>query len=113
MRANHPVCTHLIGQIRLVGKLLDPAAFQKFAIQHSIHIAGREVVRDDLIVLEQGDRIAGDAVLVEAARFTPSEDAKLVDSIETAVTEDSPQEASRSGSAARMIRWKRIKAPKA
>jgi P-type Ca2+ transporter type 2C len=31
-----------------------------------LHIAGREVVRDDLIVLEQGDRIAADAVLVEA-----------------------------------------------
>ncbi|MGY2733933.1 cation-translocating P-type ATPase [Sphingomonas sp. UYP23] len=30
------------------------------------HVAGREVVRDDLIVLEQGDRIAADAVLVAA-----------------------------------------------
>lgn len=31
-----------------------------------VHVPGREVVRDDLIVLEQGDRIAADAVLVEA-----------------------------------------------
>lgn len=31
-----------------------------------IRIAGREVVRDDLIALEQGARIAADAVLVEA-----------------------------------------------
>ncbi|TPG56719.1 cation-translocating P-type ATPase [Sphingomonas glacialis] len=30
------------------------------------HVAGREVVRGDLIVLEQGDRIAADAVLVAA-----------------------------------------------
>ena len=29
-------------------------------------IAGHEVVRDDLIVLEQGDRIAADAILIEA-----------------------------------------------
>ena len=29
-------------------------------------IAGREVVREDLIVLEQGDRIAADAILIEA-----------------------------------------------
>jgi len=32
-----------------------------------LRIAGREVVRDDLLVLEQGDRIAADAVLVEAS----------------------------------------------
>ena len=31
-----------------------------------VHIAGREVVADDLIVLTQGDRIAADAVLIEA-----------------------------------------------
>ncbi len=31
-----------------------------------VRIAGREVVRDDLIVLEQGDRIAADAILIEA-----------------------------------------------
>ncbi|MFA5969566.1 MAG: cation-translocating P-type ATPase [Sphingomonas sp.] len=31
-----------------------------------VRIAGREVVRDDLLVLEQGDRIAADAILVEA-----------------------------------------------
>ncbi len=32
-----------------------------------LQVAGRDVVRDDLIVLEQGDRIAADAVLVEAS----------------------------------------------
>ncbi|MDE0878709.1 MAG: cation-translocating P-type ATPase [Sphingomonas bacterium] len=31
-----------------------------------VRVAGREVVRDDLLVLEQGDRIAADAVLVDA-----------------------------------------------
>ena len=31
-----------------------------------VRIAGREVVRGDLLVLEQGDRIAADAVLIEA-----------------------------------------------
>ncbi len=38
-----------------------------------VHIPGREVVRDDLIVLEQGDRIAADAVLVEAADLQTDE----------------------------------------
>lgn len=32
-----------------------------------IRVAGREVVRDDLMVLEQGDRIAADALLIEAS----------------------------------------------
>ena len=31
-----------------------------------VRVAGREVVRDDLLVLEQGDRIAADAVLIDA-----------------------------------------------
>lgn len=38
-----------------------------------VHIAGRDVVRDDLIVLEQGDRIAADAVLVEATDLQADE----------------------------------------
>jgi len=38
-----------------------------------IRIAGREVVRDDLIVLEQGDRVAADAVLIEAADLQTDE----------------------------------------
>lgn len=37
------------------------------------HIAGREVVRDDLIVLKQGDRISADAVLVEASDLQADE----------------------------------------
>ncbi len=36
-------------------------------------IAGREVVRDDLIVLEQGDRIAADAVLIAASDLQTDE----------------------------------------
>ena len=36
-------------------------------------IAGREVVRDDLIVLEQGDRIAADALLIEATDLQTDE----------------------------------------
>ncbi|MBV2182795.1 MAG: cation-translocating P-type ATPase [Castellaniella sp.] len=31
-----------------------------------VRIAGREVVRDDLLVLEEGDRVAADAILVDA-----------------------------------------------
>jgi Ca2+-transporting ATPase len=38
-----------------------------------IRIPGREVVRDDLIVIEQGDRIAADALLVEAADLQSDE----------------------------------------
>ncbi|SDA16576.1 cation-translocating P-type ATPase [Sphingomonas sp. NFR15] len=38
-----------------------------------MRIAGREVVRDDLMVLEQGDRVAADAVLVEAADLQTDE----------------------------------------
>lgn len=38
-----------------------------------VRIAGREVVRDDLIVLEQGDRIAADAILIEAADLQTDE----------------------------------------
>jgi len=38
-----------------------------------VRIAGREVVRDDLLVLEQGDRIAADAILVEAADLQADE----------------------------------------
>lgn len=38
-----------------------------------VRIPGREVVRDDLLVLEQGDRIAADAMLVEAADLQTDE----------------------------------------
>lgn len=38
-----------------------------------LRIAGRDVVRDDLLVLEQGDRIAADAMLVEAADLQTDE----------------------------------------
>ncbi len=38
-----------------------------------VRIAGRDVVRGDLIVLEQGDRIAADALLVEASDLQTDE----------------------------------------
>ncbi len=38
-----------------------------------VRIDGREVVRDDLMVIEQGDRIAADAVLVEASDLQTDE----------------------------------------
>ena len=38
-----------------------------------VRIAGRDVVRDDLLVLEQGDRVAADAMLVEAADLQADE----------------------------------------
>ena len=38
-----------------------------------LRIPGREVVRDDLLVLEQGDRVAADALLVEAADLQADE----------------------------------------
>ena len=38
-----------------------------------IRIAGREVVRGDLIVIEQGDRVAADAVLIEATDLQTDE----------------------------------------
>jgi P-type Ca2+ transporter type 2C len=38
-----------------------------------VRIAGREVVLDDLLVLEQGDRVAADALLLEAQDFQTDE----------------------------------------
>ena len=38
-----------------------------------VHIAGRDIVLDDMLVLEQGDRIAADAVLIEANDFQTDE----------------------------------------
>ena len=38
-----------------------------------VRIAGREVVRGDLLVLEQGDRIAADAIVIEAADLQTDE----------------------------------------
>ena len=38
-----------------------------------IRIAGREVVRDDLIVIEQGDRVAADAILIAASDLQADE----------------------------------------
>ncbi|WP_310066754.1 HAD-IC family P-type ATPase [Sphingomonas sp. BE137] len=55
--------------------LRDLSAPQALVIRDGarVHIAGREVVRDDLIVLEQGDRIAADAVLIETSDLQTDE----------------------------------------
>lgn len=48
--------------------LRDLSAPRALVIREGVHlrIAGRDVVRDDLIVLGQGDRVAADAVLIDA-----------------------------------------------
>jgi Ca2+-transporting ATPase len=53
---------------RVLEALRDLSAPRALVIRDGarIRIAGREVVCDDLLVLEQGDRIAADAVLIEA-----------------------------------------------
>jgi Ca2+-transporting ATPase len=55
--------------------LRDLSAPQALVIRDGrrLHIAGREVVRDDLIVLEQGDRIPADALLAEASDLQADE----------------------------------------
>ncbi|MEG3148792.1 cation-translocating P-type ATPase [Sphingomonas sp. ZT3P38] len=39
----------------------------------TVRVAGRDVVRDDLLMLEQGDRVAADAVLLKAQDFQADE----------------------------------------
>ncbi len=55
--------------------LRDLSAPSARVIRDSVRmrVAGREVVRDDLIALEQGDRVAADAVLIEAADLQTDE----------------------------------------
>ncbi len=55
--------------------LRDLSAPRAFVIRDGarVRIAGREVVRDDLLVLEQGDRVAADALLLEAADLQADE----------------------------------------
>jgi len=63
-------------------------------------IAGREVVRDDLLILEQGDRIAADAVLVEASDFQADESLLTGESLpvgKTTASGDTPDDARRPG----------------
>ncbi len=49
-------------------KLRDLSAPRALVIRDGerVRVAGREVVRDDLLVLEQGDRVAADALLLDA-----------------------------------------------
>lgn len=53
---------------RLLESLHDLSSPRALVVRDGvrIRIAGREVVRGDLLVLEQGDRIAADAILVDA-----------------------------------------------
>ena len=64
-----------------------------------MRIAGREVVRGDLIVLEQGDRIAADALLVEAADLQVDESLLTGESLPVgkAVAHDAQDTAHRPG----------------
>lgn len=54
---------------RVLEALRDLSAPRALVIRDGVRaqIAGREVVRDDLLVLEEGDRIAADAVLLDAS----------------------------------------------
>ena len=60
---------------RVLEALRDLSAPRALVIRDGarIRIAGREVVRDDLLVLEQGDRVAADAMLIEAADLQTDE----------------------------------------
>ena len=60
---------------RVLETLRDLSAPRALVIRDGVRlrIAGREVVRDDLIVLEQGDRIAADAVVIEATDLQTDE----------------------------------------
>jgi Ca2+-transporting ATPase len=63
-----------------------------------VRIAGREVVRDDLLVLEQGDRIAADALLIEAADLQTDESLLTGESVPVSKMAGGPQvEAARPG----------------
>jgi Ca2+-transporting ATPase len=54
---------------RVLEALRDLSAPRALVIRDGVRarVAGREVVRDDLLVLEEGDRIAADAVLLDAS----------------------------------------------
>lgn len=60
---------------RVLEALRDLSAPSALVIRDGVRlrIAARQVVRDDLIVLEPGDRIAGDAVLIEATDLQTDE----------------------------------------
>ncbi len=54
---------------RVLEALRDLSSPRALVIRDAVRlrIAGREVVRDDLLVLEEGDRIAADAILVQSS----------------------------------------------
>jgi Ca2+-transporting ATPase len=65
-----------------------------------VRISGRDVVQDDLIVLEQGDRIAADAFLVEAADLQTDESLLTGESLpvgKVAATQDADDATRRPG----------------
>ncbi|WP_241217897.1 cation-translocating P-type ATPase [Sphingomonas sp. ABOLD] len=55
-----------------------------------VRVPGREVVRDDLIVLEQGDRVPADAVLIAAADLQTDESLLTGESLPVGKTAASP-----------------------
>lgn len=58
-----------------------------------VRIPGREVVRGDLIVLEQGDRVAADAMLLQAADLQCDESLLTGESLPVGKTATSPERA--------------------
>lgn len=59
----------------VLDRLRDMSAPRALVIREgdSLRIPGREVVRDDILVLEQGDRVAADAHLIEARELEADE----------------------------------------
>ncbi|WP_237173310.1 cation-translocating P-type ATPase [Paracandidimonas lactea] len=63
-----------------------------------VRIAGREVVRGDLLVLEQGDRIAADAILIDAADLQVDESLLTGESLPVGKQADAAAAENRKGS---------------
>ncbi|MEO6185055.1 MAG: cation-translocating P-type ATPase [Steroidobacteraceae bacterium] len=87
---------------RVLEALRDLSAPRALVIRDGVRvrIAGREVVRDDLLVLEQGDRVAADALLLEAADLQTDESLLTGESVpvgKVASASDSVDEALRPG----------------
>ena len=82
--------------------LRDLSAPRALVVRDGVHvrIAGREVVSDDILVLEQGDRIAADALLIAATELEADESLLTGESLpvaKIAATADVAPEATRPG----------------
>src|SRR6185295_15296808 len=60
---------------RALETLRDMASPRALVIRDGerVRVAGRELVRDDLVVLAEGDRVPADAVLLQASQVTVDE----------------------------------------